>query len=224
VRNKLAVIAGGLVLTAALTIPAAAQASDSHSGFAQANAAPATSAGLVQQGCSSLWSEGPDSSGQEGQYAYVYSDGTGPDPDTSFPTNTLYFAPLTDFGGQGAPDFCNVSVTSINGAFEIMDPNDPNSTDTEWGCLAVDTASVTVHDDTPSACYQQDYSWDQWYAINTGSTYHSQTLWEFESRDVSGYCLTANGYSNNIYPSPTGLYEPCGEFPAYQDFVWDANL
>jgi hypothetical protein len=228
-RNKLGVMAGGLILTAALASTTATQASVSHTGFARANAGPAVSAGLKQEGCGSLWSEGPDSNGADGQYAYVYADGTGPNPElTNYPANAAYFAPLADFGGLGAPDFCNVSVTTINGAFEIRDPNDPNSADTEWGCLAVDTQNNLVVDDTPSACTQQDYSWDQWYAINTGATYHSQTLWEFESRNLKlsgySYCLTADGYSSSLYPSPPANVEPCGDYPDYQEFVWDSNL
>jgi hypothetical protein len=44
---------------------------------------------------------------------------------------------------------------------------------------------------TPPARYTQDYAWDQWYAINTGFTYHSSTLWAFENV-YNDQCLTAS--------------------------------
>lgn len=208
-RNKLAVAAGGLILGVALAIPSGAQASVGHSGSAHTNAA-ATS-GLSLQGCGNLWNIGPLANGDDGQYGFI-NDFTG------YPANTLFFAPGVDFSSVQIPTFCNLSITSVNGAFEIMDPSDANSTHTQWGCLAVNLTTDTVGDDTPSACWGHVYTWDQWNAINTHTTYHSNTLWEFENKDVPGQCLTVVGYNSGY-----AAYRTCGEYPAYQYFAWPGS-
>ena len=198
-RSRLAVLAGGLTLVAALAVPAGAQASVSHSGSAHVNATPATAQSLKQQGCGTIWNEG------YAQYAWV-------DQAADWP---LTFAPLSYFGVAGAPEFCNLSVTTVNGAFEIMDVNDPGSNGNTWGCLAVDTQTGDVHDDTPSACWDQNYAWDQWYGINTHTTYHSQTVWEFKNK-YNGECIKNNGFS---WPA---TYATCGA-NSQEYFVWTGS-
>jgi hypothetical protein len=207
-RKKLAVAAGGVLLVGALGVSTGAQASVSQSGTARTPAVSATPDGLSPKGYGYIWNPGadPDGSPTTGMYAYVSEGGGSP----------MAFAPLTELNGDGySPwDFENVSVTNVNGAFEIVDLQDPGS-DGEYGCLAADTANGTIHDDTPTACYKQDYSWDQWTAINTGGTYHSQTLWEFENKDTHD-CIFNNG------DDYVALYEPCVD-SVYEQFTWNGS-
>jgi uncharacterized membrane protein len=198
-RSKLTVAAAGLVLAVALGVPAGAQAAVTPSGSAHTTSTLAAPAALSLQGCGEIWNS------YYMQYAYV--DYTG--------NNPLEFK---SYGGSGeSPYFCNISVTTVNGAFEIGDYSQENSSG-EMPCLAVDTDSTTeqVVDDTLSACNQQDYLWDQWYAINTGMTYHSNILWEFKNKDNND-CLEETNYGAGIYAAACG----------YQDeyFAWpDSNL
>ena len=198
-RSKLAVAAGGLVLAVALGVPVGAQAAVTPSGSAHTKAIPATSAGLSLQGCGEIWNY------EYQEYAYVDYAGDNP----------LMFK--TYAGAGYSPYFCNISVTNVNGAFEIGDATKENFASGEMPCLAVDT-NGTVHDDTISACNEQDYSWDQWDAINTGHTYHSNTLWEFESKDYNGECLT-DLYGAG-YPA---VWATCGYDPGYQWFAWPGS-
>jgi hypothetical protein len=194
-RKKLAVAAGGgLTLAVALAIPAGAQVSVSHSGSAYVKATPATVPVLKRQGCGSMWNEGYE------QYATV---------EYEIAPYQLNFVPLSYFGISGAPYFCNLSVTNVSGVFEIEDPNNPGA------CLAVNTAVYLVTDDTPSACTEQNYAWDQWNGINTHTTYHSQTVWEFKNR-YNGECLANDGGYD-------GLYAACRGSDSAEYFVWTGS-
>jgi hypothetical protein len=201
-RSKLLVATAGLILAAALGVPAGAQASASVSRSAHATATPATTAGLVNRGCGFIWDPGsdPDGSPTTGEYALVSGNAL---------DYALIFQPLSDaYPGT----FCNVSVTNVNGAFEISDESNCNSAG-ECACLAVNTSVGAVVDDTISACNNQDYKWDQWYAVNSGQTYHGQTLWEFKNRYDNEYLTNDGGYA--IY---AGL-----DFGVYQEFSWNGS-
>jgi hypothetical protein len=199
-RSKLRIAAGGLAVAVALAVPAGAQAAAAPSAPAHAE----VTAGPPNDGdCDTMWNEG------YGAYAVVSYSGIYP----------LTLEPLSYWGGnEGAvPGFCNISVTSVNGAFEIEDPDYQNAAGDEAGCLAIDTATNpgSVHDDTPSACYQpKPYPWDEWKATSV-STYHSQTVWEFQNRD-NGECLYANGVGH------VALYYTCNASYENEWFVWDA--
>jgi hypothetical protein len=196
-RSKLAVAAGGLVLAVALGVPVGVQAAVTPSGSAHTKPTAVTPAVLSLKGCGEIWNEG------YGMYAYVDYAGDNP----------LFFQ---TYESGDSPSFCNISVTNVSGAFEIGDLSKENSNG-EMPCLAVDTTNSMVVDDTVSACNQQDYSWDQWSAINTGKTYHSNTLWEFKNKK-NNVCLMG-GYDYGA------TYAPCGEYPGYQYFVWpDSGL
>jgi hypothetical protein len=160
-----------------------------------------TAEGLSLQSCGEIWNEG-----HGGEYGYVDYAGDNP----------LTFGPYA--GAGDSPYFCNISVTNVSGAFEIGDLSKENSSG-EMPCLAVDTANGEVVDDSVSACNQHDYEWDQWYAINTGKTYHSNTLWEFENAE-NGDCLT--NYSGD---GAAAVFVTCDTYPSYQYFAWpDSDL
>lgn len=206
--RKITQITGIIALIAALAVPgsalAAARPSNVTAGYTSIKTNIARPAGLIEHGCDPIWNL------YFGQYAKIAYTGEYP----------LTFEPAADL--SYLPNFCNLQVTNVNGAFEIMDPNDPNnaSDPTEWGCLSVDASNGTVRDDTPSACWAQNYSWDQWYAINTGNTYHSGTLWEFENR-YNDECLAASG------SGATSVYSDCngdeGDNVDTMWFIWNGS-
>jgi hypothetical protein len=211
--SKLAIAAGGAVLAAALGAPVAAQASVSSFATTNTKAASALPDGLVEQGCGQIWDGGI------GEYAT-----------TDLDTGQVIFKPLSFFatadpstwlvgvnssGGGVPPNYCNVSVTSAPGSFEIWDP-------VSYGCLAADTASganAQVHEDTASACLDVVYAWDEWTATAVGS-YHSNTLWQLRNSYVAdeGGCL----YD---YKQPTAVYTTtgCSGTDIYEQFSWTGS-
>jgi hypothetical protein len=191
-RSKLIGAVAGLILAVALGVPAGAQAAATTSGSAQARLAAAAPAALSLQGCDELWNYG------YGEYGYVSYAGNNP----------LRFKAYS--GAGQSPYFCNISVTNVNGAFEIGDEAKFNNG--EMPCLAVNTATQTVDDDSVAACNQHNYAWDQWYAINTGSTYHGNILWQFENR-WNGECLL----DDEGFPAGFGT---CGAEFLQDDFGW----
>jgi hypothetical protein len=169
-RSRFLVLGVVATLAAAMGIPAAAQA------------APETAPVLTNHGCGSLWNPGsnPDGTPTTGTYGVVTHSGS---YDLTFASKSS----LESHPGY-VPNFCNLSISNLPGHFEIADPNDPGSDGD--GCLAVDTATDFIVDDTPSACNTQEYAWDEWHAEAVG-TYHGNTEWEFISDESSSSgCLT----------------------------------
>jgi hypothetical protein len=207
--SKLAIAAGGLVLATAYGAPVEAQASVSSFAATHTEAAPALSDGLVLQGCGQIWDDGI------GKYAT-----------TNLDTAQVVFEPLsffatadpstwlvgTDSGNQVPPTYCNVSVTSANGKFEIWDPS-------TGGCLSADTANGEVHEDTEDACLKEDYAWDQWGATVVGS-YHSNTLYQFQNSyvDNEGGCLY-----DDLQPTAVYTTNGCSDTDTFEQFSWTGS-
>ena len=189
-RSRLFVV-GVAAILAALIVPATARAA--------AETAPV----LANQGCGALWNPGsdPDGSPTTGTSGVVNHSG-------SYKLSFEGKAALEANPGY-VPNFCDLSIFGKSGQFEIADPNDANS----YGdaCLAVNTSTGFIVDDTPSACNTQEYLWDEWHAVKDG-TYHSNTEWELiNDWDGSAYSLTDVG-GVTYWEYPDGTYE--------QQFVW----
>ena len=190
-RNKLAVAAGGLVLAIAFGVPAGAQAAVTPSRSAQVKVAAVTPE--ANPPCNSINDRG------NGKYATALID-----------DNFLYFE-----AQDQATNYCNVTVSGIEGAFEIED-------EATGGCVAPESSAtqVTVHEDTPTACADNAngsayYPWDDWFGTSVG-TYHSQTVWLFSSLYNDG-CL----YDDLQEPAIT---TGCGAYQTdtFEHFIWDA--
>jgi hypothetical protein len=233
--RKLAIAAGGLALAVALGVPAAAHAAvasprlghtaavaidgpghgPGHAAVApsvlgeRARAAAVRPDDFINQGCGQIWDYGI------GEYAT-----------TNLSTSQIVFKPLSFFatagsdwlvsyesdGTQAPPEYCNVSITQINGAFEIYD----NYTN---GCFSADTATGQVREDTPTACLDDIYSWDQWNAKVVGS-YHSNTLYQLQNKFVAdeGGCLYNYMQSTAIYTT-----NGCSDTDIFEQFSWTGS-
>jgi hypothetical protein len=204
-RSRLFVVGAGVTFALALGASTAAQAAVTSIGSVHVNATPETGAGLTDRGCGNLFNPGPAPDGDPptGTYGWVdYPDG--------YNMFFEYASTLASDPGY-LPNFCNLSISNLNGVFEIGDPNDPGADGD--GCLAIDTATGFIHDDTSSACNTQEYPWDEWNAQAVG-TWHSDTLYEFVNDDVPGACLTALGGGQAFYLA-------CGSAASYeQEFAW----
>ena len=197
-RSRIFVLGVVAALAAALGISTAAQA------------ATETAPVLANHGCGSLWNPGasPDGAPTTGTYAVVSHSGS----------YNLTFASKSSLESNPGyvPNFCNLSISNLNGQFEISDPNDAGADGD--GCLAVNTATDFIQDDTPSACNTQEYAWDEWHA-EAVATYHANTLWELINDDSSSSgCLTDVAGRAYWAACNTGS-------PYQQEFLWsNSNL
>lgn len=233
--RKLAIAVGGLVLAVALGVPAAAHAAAAPSrpghtaavildepghGAGHAAVAPSGLGGrtkatavrpddFINQGCGQIWDYGI------GKYAT-----------TNLSTYQIVFKPLSFFatagsdwlvgvdsdGDQVPPDYCNISITQVDGAFEIYDSYTN-------GCFSADTANGQVREDTPTACLDDIYSWDQWTGKAVGS-YHSNTLYQLQNKFVAdeGGCLYDDGQPTAVYTT-----DGCSDTDAFEQFSWTGS-
>jgi hypothetical protein len=159
-QKKLGAAIGGLVLVAALGVPAAAQAAAVPSGPAHAKV---TAAATVT--CDSIWDYG------NGKYA-----------DTD---GYLYFEPLSTLGTAGA--FCNLTDRDVNGAFEIEDPSQPG--DCLWA-VTDPTLTVTVADMpcTTSDSYDLWYAFNTGQKYHSQSMFQLENIGVTGYYD-NAYCL-----------------------------------
>jgi hypothetical protein len=205
-RSKLAAAVGGLVLAVALGAPVGAQAAVIHSGAGAGAGAGAASvkAGVRPEStppgddtCASIWDEGI------GEYASPDAD---PQEDDLTAT---YFEPLSDFGSEAAvPVYCNLSVTSVSGVFQIFDG-------ISGECLqpvVYTDGSNTYNTVDELACGTSTTTY--WYATPV-STYHSQTVYVLTNYD-SGVCLY------DYLQVPATYVSPCSDSDHFEWFVWDA--
>jgi hypothetical protein len=190
-RKKLAAVIGGLVLIVAPGLPATAQAAAIPSGLARAKVAAAQAADCAGD---SIWDYGNQ------KYAAIN--------DNNF---NLYFEPLSTLGA--APLFCNVTNRDANGQFEIEDYSQPGvCLDTE---VSGDTNSVT------DVVCDAINTYELWSAINTGQTYHSQTLWQLENVGLSSPPGPAECLYDDTQEPVT--FAPCSDSSDHFEwFVWDA--
>jgi hypothetical protein len=201
-RSKLAITMGGLALTVTLGLPAGAQAAVSHPAPVPATTAAlgvpvsvSARAATVRQhstagvdDCDWIWEEGT------GKYALTVLD--------SYTNLALGFEPLSYFGGNGLPEFCNDSVPDVNGAFEIQDV-------ATGLCLFPDSQYGEILEGT---CGDQ-YSVENWFATKV-STYHSWSVYVLHNE--TGVCL----YDDLQWPATYTSCNPSDDRDEFEWFVW----
>jgi hypothetical protein len=201
-RSKLAITMGGLALSVSLGLPAGAQAAVGHPA-----PAPAATAALGVPVSARAAAVRQDSPPNDGDCDWIWEEGTGKyaltvlDPSSNL---ALGFEPLSYFGGNGLPEFCNESVPGVNGAFEIQDV----STDL---CLFPDSEFGEILEGTCGDQYSSEY----WYATKV-STYHSWSVYVLHNE--TGVCL----YDDLQWPATYTSCNPSGDKDEFEWFVWPA--